>query len=225
MQHESAGGGIDALVHRLRPARGEPEGALVLLHGRGTSEHDLFPLLDLLDPERRLAGVTPRGPLVLPPGGAHWYVVREVGFPDPATFQPTYERLCAWVDALPAALGVPLARTVLGGFSQGAVMAYALALGRGRPAPAGLLALSGFVPRLDGLELDLSGREGFRAALGHGTHDPIINVGFGRDARALLERAGAVVTWRESPLPHTLDPDFLPVLRDWLADTLAAARP
>jgi predicted esterase len=48
------------LVHRIRPAAGEPEGALVLLHGRGTSADDLFPLLDALDPERRRLGVTAR---------------------------------------------------------------------------------------------------------------------------------------------------------------------
>ncbi len=80
---------MDELAHRVRPPAGEPDGALVLLHGRGTSEDDLFPLLDLVDPERRLAGVTPRGPLALPPGGAHWYVVHRVGYPDRATFDPT----------------------------------------------------------------------------------------------------------------------------------------
>ena len=54
-------------LHALeRPAEGEPQGTLVLLHGRGADEHDLFPLLDALDPERRLLGVTPRGPLVAP---------------------------------------------------------------------------------------------------------------------------------------------------------------
>ena len=53
------------LTHLTRPARGEPEGLLVLLHGRGADEHDLFPLLDVLDPERRLLGVTPRAPLAL----------------------------------------------------------------------------------------------------------------------------------------------------------------
>ena len=56
--------------HRLRPAAGEPEGALVLMHGRATDENDLFPLLDLLDPERRLLGVTPRGPLSAAAGRA-----------------------------------------------------------------------------------------------------------------------------------------------------------
>ena len=62
---------------------GEPEGALVLLHGRGTSEADLHPLLDALDPERRLLGLTPGAPLTgIPPGGRHWYVIEEVGRPD-----------------------------------------------------------------------------------------------------------------------------------------------
>ena len=56
----------------------------MLIHGRGADEHDLFPLADALDPERRLVAVLPRGPLRLPPGGAHWYVVYEVGRPDPA---------------------------------------------------------------------------------------------------------------------------------------------
>ena len=65
---------------RERAAAGEAEGALVLFHGRGADEKDLFPLLDLLDPDRRLVGATPRGPLSLPPGGAHWYAVHEIGY-------------------------------------------------------------------------------------------------------------------------------------------------
>ena len=76
------------IAHRTRPAAGEPAGALVLLHGRGADELDLVPLLDLLDPEQRLLGLVPRGPLALPPGGAHWYAVREVGFPRPGDVSP-----------------------------------------------------------------------------------------------------------------------------------------
>ena len=74
---------MDTLTHRVRAADGEPQGALVLLHGRGADEHDLYPLLDMLDPDRRLLGVTARGPLSLPPGGAHWYEVKRIGYPDP----------------------------------------------------------------------------------------------------------------------------------------------
>ena len=77
----------------------------MLLHGRGADEHDLLPLLEALDPERRLVGVTPRGPLSLPPGGAHWYVVRSIGFPDSDTFHETYDQLSAWFDSLPERTG------------------------------------------------------------------------------------------------------------------------
>jgi len=211
---------IDDLVHRVRPADDEPEGALVLFHGRGTDELDLVPLFDLLDPERRLVGVTPRGPLALPPGGAHWYAVRRVGFPDPPTFASTYALARGWLDALPAALGVGTARTVLGGFSQGAVMAYALGLGAGRPLPAGIIALSGFIPSVEGFALDLAGRSGVPVAIGHGTLDPIIGIGLGRDARELLEAAGIEVRYRESPMGHTIDPGFLGELAAWLRAAL-----
>ena len=201
-----------SLEHLVRPAAGDPEGALVLFHGRGTSEHDLYPLLDALDPGRRLLGATPRGPLVLPPGGAHWYVVREVGFPDRETFTKSYELVSAWLDELE----VPIERTVVGGFSQGAVMSLALGLGRGRPRPAGIVALSGFVPTVDGFELDLSPPLP-PVAIGHGTYDPVISVEFGRQAKELLEDAGAEVLYRESPMPHTVDPAFVAELQPWVS--------
>jgi phospholipase/carboxylesterase len=213
---------LDALDHEVRPAAGEPQGALVLLHGRGTSEHDLVPLLDVFDPERRLVGLTPGGPLHVAPGGRHWYSVRRIGFPEPETFRSGFEQLSGWVDAIASELGVPLERTILGGFSQGAVMAYALSLVEGRPAPAGILALSGFSPTVDGYPIDLEGREGLPVAIFHGAHDPVIGVEWGRSAREALEAAGAAVTYREAPVPHTLDPRELPVYTEWVDTTLPA---
>ncbi|MDX6424528.1 MAG: phospholipase/carboxylesterase [Gaiellaceae bacterium] len=202
----------------VREAAGEPEGALVLFHGRGADEHDLVPLLDVLDPERRFVGITPRGPLSLPPGGAHWYAVREIGYPDPSTFLPTYELVGTWLDGL----GFPPERMILGGFSQGAVMSYAMSLGRGRTRPASVLALSGFVPTVDGLELDLEPPLA-RYAIGHGTLDPVIRVEWGRRARTLLEEAGAEVRYSEYPLPHTIHPGFLLQVRDWLTERVGSA--
>lgn len=215
---------IDLLERQLRPAHGEPEGALVLLHGRGTNEFDLLPLFDELDPDRRLAGITARAPLELSPGGFHWYVTRTVGYPDHDSFQHSYDLLARWLDALPDALGVAWSQTVLGGFSMGAVMSYALGLGKGRPAPAAILALSGFIPTVDGYELDLSGREGFPVAIGHGTQDPVIPVQFGRDARTRLEAAGARVLYRESPMFHAIDPVFVRILQNWLVEVIQPAQ-
>jgi phospholipase/carboxylesterase len=206
-----------SLAHLVREPAGEPAGALVLFHGRGTSEHDLYPLLDALDPHRRLLGLTPRGPLSLPPGGAHWYVVRKIGFPDRDTFTSSFRLASDWLDGL----DLPAERIVLGGFSQGAVMSHALGLGRGRPRPAGVIALSGFVPTVDGFELDLSPPLP-PVAIGHGSFDPIIDVSFGRAARDVLAGAGADVLYRESPLPHTVDPAFLRELVPWLEAALPA---
>ena len=206
-----------ALQHLERPAAGEPEGALVLLHGRGADEHDLFPLLDVLDPERRLLGITPRGPLSLPPGGAHWNRLGGIPTPDPSTFWPTYESAASFLDALP----IPPERTILGGFSQGAVMSWALGLGAGRPRPAAIVALSGFMPEVPDFELDLSGLEGYPLAVAHGSLDPVIPADFSRLAVARLRAAGAEPLWRETPVPHTIDPRVLPELREFVAAAIA----
>ena len=120
---------------------------------------------------------------------------------------------------------MPLDRTVLGGFSQGAVMSYALGLGEGRPRPAAVIALSGFIPTVDGFALDCEGLDGYPVAIGHGQHDPVIEVDFGRDARERLERAGAAVTYRESPTTHSVDPGYLEELRVWLNRLLGPAPP
>ena len=75
---------------------------------------------------------------------------------------------------------------MLGGFSQGGVMSYALGLGAGRPRPAGIMALSSFIPTVDGFEL--GDATGLPVAIGHGTYDPVIGVEFGREARDRLDR-------------------------------------
>ena len=106
---------------------------------------------------------------MLPPGGAHWYVVREIGFPDRETFMASYDLAAAWLDGLADETGISMSRTIIGGFSQGAVMSWALGLGHGRPRPAGS-SLSGFIPTVDGFELDLSAPP--PVAIGHGTYDP-----------------------------------------------------
>ena len=200
-----------------RPAEGTPEGALVLFHGRGADERDLYPLLDALDPERRLLGITPRGPLSLPPGGAHWYRLGGIPTPDPSTFFDSFEAAGALLDGL----SVPIERVVIGGFSQGAVMSYALALGADRPRPAGIVALSGFMPTVEGFELDLE-RPLPPVAIGHGTYDPVIGVEWGRRAKDLLEHAGADVLYREYPLPHAVDPAFLSDLQPWTGAAVPA---
>ena len=205
------------LTHLERPARGEPEGLLVLLHGRGADERDLFPLLDLLDPERRLLGVTPGGPHHLPPGGRHWYALGGIPTPDPATFAATAPRLAAFLDGLP----VPSDRVVLGGFSQGTVMSYAMSLGPGRPRPAAVVAMSGFLPRVADWPLEPQRLRGVPVGIAHGSLDPVIPAQFAAEAEATLTAAGADVLRLSSPVPHMVDPDWIEPLRDLVARATA----
>jgi phospholipase/carboxylesterase len=217
---------VTDLVFLKRPAEGEPEGLLVLHHGRGTDEHDLLPLADVLDPERRLHVATPRGPLQLPGSpGNHWYVVPRVGHPDPATFRASFEALGAFHDHLWERTGIGPDRTVLGGFSMGSVMSYAMGLPAERPAPAGILAFSGFVPTVEGWRPSLIDRPELRAFIAHGRADPVIEVGFGRAARDLLTNGGLEVEYHETDVPHTIDPANLNPARAWLATTLGLGRP
>jgi phospholipase/carboxylesterase len=201
------------LTARWREPAGEPAGALVLLHGRGADEHDLFPLLDLLDPERRLVGVTPGGPLHLAPGGRHWYALGGIPTPDPATFHETAPRVAAFLDELP----VSIDRVVLGGFSQGAVMSYAMSLGPGRPRPAALVAMAGFLPRVPDWPLRPEQLAGVPVAIAHGSLDPVIPAQFAAEAEAALTEAGADVLRLSSPVPHMVDPEWIGALRALVA--------
>ena len=204
-----------------RPPDGEPAGLLVLHHGRGASEHDLVPLGEVLDPAHALHVVAPRAPLSLPGApGYHWYVVPRVGFPDPATFAPAVTALSEFHDELWERTGIAPERTVLGGFSMGSVMSFALGLHRERPVPAGILAFSGFVPTVEGWEPDLAGRRGLPVFVAHGSADPVIEVGFGRRARDLLEGGGLDVEYHESEVGHQIDRTHLPAAIGWLERTL-----
>ena len=208
-----------SLIYRERPADGTPEGLLVLHHGRGADEHDLLGLADVLDPERRLHVVTPGGPLQVPGWpGKHWYVVPRVGFPDHDTFHAAYERLARFHDETWERTGTKPQNTVFGGFSMGSVMSYALGLGPDRPAPAGIMAFSGFIPTVDGWQPDTARKT--RVFIAHGRRDPIMDVGFAQRANALLEGAGMDVEYHESDAAHHIDPAHVEPAVAWLGTTL-----
>jgi phospholipase/carboxylesterase len=214
------------LAYRERPPATEPAaGLLVLHHGRGADEGDLLPLGDVLDPERRLHVVAPRAPLQLPGWpGYHWYVVPRVGYPDPETFEAADRELAAFHDEQWQRIGTGPGQTLLGGFSMGSVMSYALGLGADRPAPAGVLAFSGFVPTVPGWQPDLAGRPELRVFVAHGRNDPIMPVEFARSARELLVAGGLDVEYHESDVAHTIDPAHVPAAIAWLDATLDPTR-
>jgi phospholipase/carboxylesterase len=214
---------VPGLVFGERAAAGEAAGLLVLHHGRGTDERDLLTLGDELDPGRHLHVVTPRAPLTLPGWpGYHWYSVPRVGYPDHDTFHAAYASLGEFHDELFARTGIAPERTVLGGFSMGAVMSYALGLGDERPVPAGIAAFSGFIPVVDGWHPDFGARTALPVLIAHGRSDPVIEVGFARRAREQLMAAGVEVDYHEAAGGHTIDPAQIPAAIAWLDVVLGA---
>ena len=107
---------------------------------------------------------------------------------------------------------------------MGSVMSYALGLGRDRPAPAGILAFSGFIPTVEGWQPDLASRPDLPVFIAHGRHDPVMDVEFARRARALLEAGGLPVTYHESDAGHQIDPAHIPAATQWLATAIDETR-
>jgi phospholipase/carboxylesterase len=214
---------LTELVHVERGAAGEADGLLVLHHGRGTSEQDLLPLADALDPRRRLRVVAARAPFRLEGmPGYHWYRVLRVGHPDPETFAASTAALGELHDELWESTGVGPERTVLGGFSMGTVMSYALGLHADRPSVAGILAFSGFIPTVEGWEPELAERTMTSVFIAHGRSDPVIGVEFARRAHAMLEGAGLEVEYHESDAQHYIDPRDAERAGAWLERVVTA---
>jgi phospholipase/carboxylesterase len=107
---------------------------------------------------------------------------------------------------------------------MGTVMSYALGLGADRPAPAGILAFSGFIPVVEGWEPDLAGRPQLEVFVAHGRDDPIMVVDFARSARAQLEAGGLEIEYHESDAGHTIDPAHLGLAVAWLDAALGLSQ-
>jgi predicted esterase len=144
-----------SLVHNVV---GPPNAQRVLLlaHGYGADERDLGGLLPYLDPEGRFLTVLPRGPVAAPPGFA-WYDAGSIVGNSPAgrPFLDSLDGLDALLDEVCTEHGLDRAEAVVGGFSQGGALAVALGLRRDeRPHPAGVIALSSYLPDVEGVDYD-----------------------------------------------------------------------
>jgi phospholipase/carboxylesterase len=209
------------LAYAERPAKGEADGLLILHHGRANDERQLVELAAALDRVHRLHVVLPRAPLSLPGQEGHdWFLVRDVGRPDPESFAASYAELASFHDQTWQRTGIPAERTVIAGYSMGAAMSYATGLGEGRPRPAGILALSGPLPNVEGWSADLKSRSGMPVMISHGRTDQSVSVEFAHRARTLLSGAGLDVTYYESGGGHAIDERAIGEAIRWLGEVL-----
>ncbi|MGZ4714147.1 MAG: thioredoxin [Acidimicrobiia bacterium] len=199
---------------------------LVLLHGYGADEQDLGGLLTYLDPAGRFVAVMPRGPHpALGAPGYAWFPISAEGA-DAGAFDEAVDLVDALVDEQCAALGLDRATAVIGGFSQGAGVALAVALRQGaRTRPAGVLAMSPFAPGWDALSIDWDAARDIPILVQHGTEDPMIPIRATRDlTRVLVEHEVPVVSL-EYPMGHQVALESVRDAQAWLDRVAAGEQP
>lgn len=200
-----------------------PERMLVLLHGYDDNEREAVLLGRLLDPGQHYLLAAPRGPVDVGPRTSAWFDYGPMG-PDPETFADSLHAIDETIDELCREHLMGRDEVVIGGFSQGAAMALAVALAPGvTDRPAGVLALSGFVPDVAGLDPDLAAAEGLAVSMQNGTRDDTVPIELARDSAELLRSAGADLTFDERDAGHHPTLVSLSAARDWLTANLARA--
>ena len=196
-----------------------PAPLLVLLHGIGADENDLFPLVRRLDP--RLASVSLRAPHAYSVGYAWFHIdIRPGGevVPDVPQARATLAALVHWLEEAPARLGTDPQRTFLLGFSQGAMMALGV-LGTVPERLGGVIALSGRFPAgLFAAPAPADAVARVPVLVAHGSYDDLLPIANGRATRDALQPLVRDLTYREFPIAHTLSEEELALVAQWLGE-------
>ncbi len=210
-----------SLIHIVQEPRkpvGEKYPTLILLHGRGADEHDLFGLTEYLD--ERLLVISARAPFRFSYGGGFtWYDILEVGRPEPKMFAESFSKLNQFIDDVKNKYPVDVSNVFLLGFSMGTIMSFALSLTRPNEI-AGVIANSGYVPEETDLKFQWDKLDGTSFFVAHGLHDPIIPVSMSRRARLLLEQANVNLLYKEYPMAHQISEESLSDMNSWLSEKL-----
>jgi phospholipase/carboxylesterase len=208
------------IVRSPRPTQARPP-LLVLLHGVGSNERDLFGFADMLDP--RYLVISVRAPLDIGPDAFGWYhTSRTPGGPFNSQEETEASRLAliAFIDEAPNAYDTDPKQTYLLGFSQGAAMAMSVALTR-PDLVAGVAMLSGRIPAEIRSRLAPSeALKGLLIFVGHGTFDEILPIQHARETRDLLSSMHVELVYREYPEPHTISYEELGDVVAWLSERL-----
>jgi len=204
---------LEHLISWPREQAAEPHSCLLLLHGRGSNEQDLFGLVPEL-PKQPLV-ISVRAPFPFPWGGYFWYDLSDQNHvPEPQTFNSSLDQLRSLLKELPSRYPVDPARVFLLGFSQGALMSGCITL-----AEPGLISatamLSGYLPAEMPFEVDPAALAGKPLFLAHGTYDNVLPVVLGRQARLRLEDWQAAVEYHEYGMDHQVTMEELQDLNRW----------
>jgi phospholipase/carboxylesterase len=199
---------------------------LILLHGYGADEHDLLGLAPNLDPRFDIRSV--QGPVALQQGGRAWFnlSIQGDGTPrfDLAQAEASRKTLLRFIFEAVAADEADPERVYLAGFSQGAMLAEAIALTVPQRV-AGVVGMSGRIPgEVQAQAAPAEALTGLPILVVHGTQDPLLPIENGRASQAFLSKLPVALTYREFPMAHQISPDSLRTVTGWLTARLNGPR-
>lgn len=207
-----------------------PTSAVIWLHGLGADGHDFEPIIpelgvDQIDPIRFIFPHAPTRPVTINNGMVMraWYDILEVSI-DRRIDETGIHQSAALIEELIAeqrALGIPDQRLILAGFSQGGAMAYHVGLAQDPPI-GGILVLSAYLPIADSLLKGAGKGAGSTPLLCcHGQWDPVVPLALGESSARQVEQAGWPLEWKTYPTEHSLHPDEVNDIGQWLRDRLS----
>jgi len=193
------------------------ERLLFLMHGYSAEQHHLAAYVPLVDPGERFSAVCPRALHDLAEGdGASWWTRTDAG-PEPASVRAALDAVDALIERETTARGIDRSRCVIGGFSQGGMLALTLANRAGAPRYGGVWAMCGALPTIDGVELDLAAGAGTPVLVQYGTADTIVSVERAAGTAERLRAAGWAVEAHGYDMGHSQVIEMMIDARAWLA--------
>lgn len=194
---------------------------LLLLHGYGSNEEDLFSFASELPEEYYVISV--RAPYNLQPYGHAWYAIHfdadENKFSDDLQAQQSRDLIASFIDEVLEKYPIAKEQVTLIGFSQGSILSYATALSYPEKISR-VVALSGYLnENILAPEYRKKANQHLQFYISHGTVDQVIPVDWARKAKPFLENLGFSVTYKEYPIGHGVSPQNFYDFKNWLEST------
>ena len=214
------------LVHLVRQSiieAGTPP-LLLLLHGIGSNEHDLYGLAPFLD--KRFLIISVRAPYILGPGSYAWFEAdftpqRPVINPEQA--EASRKTLITFLKEAITAYDADPKQVYLMGFSQGAIMSASVALTQPELVAGAVLMSGRILPEIRPLIASSEELSGFPFLVVHGTVDMVLPITHGRASRELLSSLPVDLTYHEYPMGHEVNQESLSDVTTWLTEQLDKA--
>ena len=191
---------------------------LLLLHGYGSNEEDLFSFAPELPDDSYVISV--RAPYDLQPYGHAWYAIHfdadENKFSDNEQAKESVKLIAHFIDEIVKKYPIDESNIALIGFSQGAILSYATALTYPEKVTK-VIALSGYLNQEILPEvLDTKAISHLKFFISHGSVDQVIPVDWARKAKPALEKLDLEVEYQEYPIGHGVSPKNFFDFKAWL---------